>query len=282
MEGPNRKGSLPAQHYTGTSPESRRKEQAKEPVSKTSGESIISQSANQSTTAVPDETTHSRVIATTDRHAHDTGTIKKQVDENIKALWLVKVAQVLPLLANPSSKPECISHLTITIDDKVVYKYPDPERTAGLDDNLIQQLLEALPNTDEETTLLETKNSLSLYKQALLDEKQQEQDAVESTNNDLIQIIQGTYYWHNTNHHAEYTVSGQLTDTDRLIRELEENQKFKEMQKEYASETSVDNESLPEDFTEEAPDPNATMTKTNDLTQRQLPPPPPPPWINKS
>jgi len=181
MEGPKGRHSLSSTPYSNASEE---KESVAGSASKTKGQPIISEGSNAKASA--NLRTKQRSVGKTENGSPDPNLLAEKINNNITDLWLAKVAENIDFLKDPDAKPpECITEITIRKDGEIIYRYPDPERKFGLDAGLIEQVKQALPQHPQEELLSQTKDNLALYKQVLLDQKQNESNPVASVMNSL-------------------------------------------------------------------------------------------------
>ncbi|GAA4651543.1 hypothetical protein GCM10023116_38270 [Kistimonas scapharcae] len=303
MEGPHGRHPLTSNLYSKVS---QKQESEPELVSQTEGQPIISKGSNAKASASLG--TKQRSVGKTDNGLPDPKVLEGQINENIKNLWLAKIAKNLDFLKDPACKPpECITEITIRKNGKVIYSYPDPGKTSGLDDGIIEQVRQALPQHPEEELLSQTKNNLALYKQVLLDQKQKESNPLESVMNSLKSLANAMLHWRDSLiSSTELEVTGQLPDSHQLIHELENSEMFKKRQKHLPSEDEMnvtmeavpvvyegdgeplcdENNNLPPASVDTAKPilPDITHQPPPLIPQDMPPPPPPPPpdWPQSS
>ena len=161
-----------------------------------------------------------------------------QIKNNIENLWLATVAKHIHSLKNPDYKPsECISEIIIRKDGEIVYQYPDPERTTGLDDKTIEQIMQALPQHSEEELLSQTKSDLAHYKQILLDHTNKKSNPAKSVMGSLRALTDTTLFWEgNLTPSTNTRLTGSTTDLQQdLIDELKKSPLFKRKQDKHQS-----------------------------------------------
>ena len=234
MEGPRGRFSSASTLYSEASDPAQ--ESRSGSVSSTEGRPIISEGSYPKSSA--GSTIMQRDIGKPGVSSPELAPLSAQIKNNIENLWLTTVAKHIHSLKDPDyNPPECISEIIIRKDGEIVYQYPDPERTTGLDDGTIEQIMQALPQHSEEELLSQTKSDLARYKQILLDHTNKKSNPAKSVMDSLRALTDTTLFWEgNLTPSTNARLTGSTTDLQQdLIDELKNSPLFKRMQDKHQS-----------------------------------------------
>ena len=236
MEGPRSSFSSASTLYSEASDPAQESRSRSGSVSSTEGRPIISEGSYPKSSA--ESTIRQRDIGKPGVSSPALAPLTAQIKNNIENLWLTTVAKHIHSLKDPDyTPPECISEIIIRKDGEIVYQYPDPERTTGLDDGLIEQIMQALPRHSEKELLSQTKSDLAHYKQILLDHTNKKSNPAKSVMDSLRALTDTTLFWEgNLTPSTNARLTGSTTDLQQdLIDELKNSPLFKRMQDKHQS-----------------------------------------------